>query len=163
VRVRRERGLVLIIVYKFAKAALWFGMAVAILVLMHAGIGDEVLAWSERLRHHSGAWSVELANLLVRASTRRGLWTVVVALLADGALTLVEGWALWHDHWWGPWLVVVATASLMPFEIASLARSPHLSRAVVLVVNALIVWYLARKALRDHRARKASQHEGAGR
>lgn len=160
---QRERGLVLIIAYKLAKGGLFLALALTIVVLMHAGIGDDVLAWSERLRHHSGAWSVELANLLVRAATRRGLWTVVVALLADGTLTLVEGWALWRNHWWGPWLVVVATASLMPFELASILRAPHLSRLVVLALNALIVWYLARKALRDHRARKASHDEGTGR
>jgi uncharacterized membrane protein (DUF2068 family) len=159
--VQRERGLVVIIAYKLVKGSVWMALALVIVVLMRMGIGDDVLALSERLRHHSGAWSIELGNLLVRAASRRGLWTVVVALVADGILTLVEGWALWRNHWWGPWLVVVATGSLMPFEVASLARSPHLSRAVVLAVNALIVWYLARKALRDHRARKAS-HEAGG-
>lgn len=162
-RVQRERGLVLIIAYKLVKGGLWMTLAVVILVLMRMGIGDDVLAWSERLRHHSGAWSVHLADLLVQASSRRGLWTVVVALVADGTLTLVEGWALWRNHWWGPWLVVVATASLMPLEVQSIVHAVHFSRVVVLVVNGVIVWYLARKALRDHRARKASHGAGVER
>jgi uncharacterized membrane protein (DUF2068 family) len=161
--VQRERGLVVIIAYKLSKGGLWLVLAVILLVLMRMGLGDDVLAWSDRLRHHSRAWSVELANLLVRAASRRGLWTLVVALVGDGILTLVEGWALWRGHWWGPWLVVVATGSLLPFEVVSIARSPDVSRALVLAVNALIVWYLARKALRDHRARKASQGAGAER
>jgi uncharacterized membrane protein (DUF2068 family) len=151
--VRRERGLVVIIAYKLVKGGLWLCLATAVLVAMRAGTTDSLLGWAEHLHHHSRAWSVALAELLVRASTRRGLWTLFVAFAADGSLTLLEGWALWRGHWWGPWLVVIATGSLLPFEIVLLARHPHLSRALLLAVNAVIVWYLARKALRDHRAR----------
>ena len=121
-RVRRERGLVLIITYKLVKGGLWLVFAAVILVLMRMGLGDDLLGWAAHLRHHSNAWSLALADLLVHAATRRGLWTLVVALLADGTLTLVEGWALLRGHWWGPWLVVVATGSLLPFEVVALMR-----------------------------------------
>jgi len=151
--VRRERGLAIIIGYKLIKGGLWLVLAVTLLVLMQMGIGDEILGISEHVRHHSGAWSLELADLLVRASTRRGLWTLFVALIADGALTLVEAWALIRGHWWGPWLVVVATGSLLPFEVVALLRHPHVSRVLLFAVNLLIVWYLGRKALREHRER----------
>jgi uncharacterized membrane protein (DUF2068 family) len=160
--VRRERGLVLIIAYKLVKGALWLTLALVVIVMMRMGIGDDLLALAEYLRHHSRAWSVELADLLVRAATRRGLWTLVVALVADGCMNLVEGWALWRGHWWGPWLVVVATGSLLPLEVVSLVRAVHVSRVVLLVVNVAIVWYLGRKALREHRAR-VSRRDEAGR
>jgi uncharacterized membrane protein (DUF2068 family) len=152
--------LVLIIAYKVVKGCLWLVLAVTVVVLMRAGLGDHVVAWSERLRHHSRAWSVELADLLVRVVIGHRLWGLVVALVADGGLTLVEGWALWRGFWWGPWLVVVATGSLLPFEVVSFVRAPHVSRAAVLVVNALIVWYLARKALREHRMRVSRTNAG---
>jgi uncharacterized membrane protein (DUF2068 family) len=151
--VRRERGLTIIIGYKLIKGSLWLVLAVVLLVLMQLGIGDDILGMAGHLRHHSGAWSLELADLLVRASTQRGLWTLLVALVADGILTLVEAWALIRGHWWGPWLVVVATGSLLPFEVVALASHPHVSRALLLVVNLLIVAYLGRKALREHRER----------
>jgi uncharacterized membrane protein (DUF2068 family) len=152
--VRRERGLAIIIGYKLIKGGLWLLFAVILLLLMQMmGIGDEILGIADHVRHHSGAWSLVLADLLVRASTRRGLWTLFVALLADGVLTLVEAWALLKGHWWSPWLVVVATGSLLPFEVAALVRNPHVSRVVLLAVNLLIVWYLGRKALREHRER----------
>lgn len=150
---RRERGLVVIIAYKLGKGVLWLILAGTILVMMNLGLGDELLGLAAHLRHHPGAWSLELADLVVRAATHRGLWTIVVALVADGVLTLVEAWALIHGHWWGPWLVVVATGALVPFEIAAIVRRPHLVRVAVLGVNAVIVWYLARKALRDRRER----------
>ena len=150
---RRERGLAIIIGYKLIKGALWLLFAAILLVLMQVGIGDEILSISEHVRHHSGAWSLQLADLLVRASTRRGLWTLFVALIADGVLTLVEAWALIRGHWWGPWLVVVATGSLLPFEVVALVRHFHVSRVLLFVVNLLIVGYLGRKALREHQER----------
>jgi uncharacterized membrane protein (DUF2068 family) len=154
---RRERALSLIIAYKFAKGTLWLVFAAVIVLSMQLGLEGRLLGFAEQLRHHSQAWSLELARLLVDVASRRGLWTVTLALVADAALTLVEGWALLRGHWWGPWLVVVASGSLLPFELVALARRPHASRVALVVVNVAIVAYLARKALRDRRARD-TQH-----
>jgi uncharacterized membrane protein (DUF2068 family) len=152
--VRRERGVVLIIAYKVIKGGLWLVFATVIVVLMRMGwLGERLLGVAEHLRHHSRAWSLELAELVVRAASRRGLWTIVVALLADGVVSLVEGWALWHGHWWGPWLVVVATGSLLPFEVVAMVRRAHPVRILLFFVNAAIVVYLARKALRERAER----------
>jgi uncharacterized membrane protein (DUF2068 family) len=154
--VQRERGVVLIIAYKLGKAALWFVLAAIIAVMTGMGLGADLLGLASHLRHHTGAWSLELADLVTRAASRRGLWTIVVALVADGLVSVLEGWALWHGHWWGPWLVVVATGSLLPFEVVSFARRPHLVRAMVFLLNVAIVAYLARKAVRERLARRAS-------
>jgi uncharacterized membrane protein (DUF2068 family) len=157
--VQRERGLVLIIAYKLVKGGLWFVLAAAILVMMRMGLGDHLLGLAEHLRHHAHAWSLHLADLAVRASSRQALWTIVVALLADGTLTLVEGWALVHGRWWGPWLVVVSTGSLLPFEVLALVRHPHAVRAIVFVVNIAIVAYLAGNALREARVKRFERRE----
>jgi uncharacterized membrane protein (DUF2068 family) len=156
-RVRRERGLVLIIAYKFVKGGLWFVFAVVLVVLMRMGLGDRLLGFADHLRHHAHAWSLELARLVVRAATRRGLWTVVVALVADGTLSVIEAWALLHGRWWGPWIVVVSTGSLLPFEVVSLARHPHAVRAAILALNLAIVAYLIRKVMRE-RGINSDQH-----
>lgn len=152
---KRERGLVLIIAYKLIKGILWFIIAGVLLVMMRMGLSARLEGVADHLRHHSQAWAIELAQLLTRASTPRGIETLIVALFADGTLTLVEGWALIHGHWWGPWLVVAATGSLLPFEVVALARHPHVGRALILVVNVAIVAYLIRKALRERHARAA--------
>jgi uncharacterized membrane protein (DUF2068 family) len=149
--VRRERGLVLIIAYKLIKGSLWLIFAVTLLVTMHMGLGDRLQGLAEHLRLHAHPWSLRLANLVVQASSRRALKTIVVALLGDGTLTLVEGWALVHGHWWGPWLVVVATGLLLPLEVVSFVRHPHVIRGLVFLVNVAIVVYLARGALRERR------------
>jgi uncharacterized membrane protein (DUF2068 family) len=147
----RERGVTLIIFYKFGKAGVWLILAGVIAVMTRMGLGAHLLALADHLRHHAGAWSLELAELVTRAATGRGLWVVVVALVADAAVSLVEGWALWRGHAWGSWLVIGATGSLLPFEVVALLRHPHLVRLAVLVVNAAIVAYLVRKERREIR------------
>jgi uncharacterized membrane protein (DUF2068 family) len=149
--VRREPGLVVIIAYKFAKSGLWLVAAVAIVVASRLGLSQNLLRVAQSMRHHSGAWSLRLADLLASAASRRGLSTLVTVLVADGTLTLVEGWALLRGKRWGPWLVVAATGALLPFEVVAIARAPHLSRVILLLVNAAIVAYLVRKAQRDRR------------
>jgi uncharacterized membrane protein (DUF2068 family) len=157
--VQRERGVVLIIAYKFVKAGLWLVLAVVILAMTQIGLGDRLLGLAAHLRLHAHPWSLHLADLVVKASSRRSLHTITVALLADGTLTLVEGWALLHGHWWGPWLVVVATSALLPLEILALVHHPHVVRALVLLVNLAIVAYLARTALRERRLKLLERHD----
>lgn len=149
----RPRGLRLIIAYKVGKGVLWLVLAAVLSVFMRLGLGDRLLSFADVLRHHAHAWSLKLARLLVRADDPRVLWTLVAALLADGVASLLEGWALIYGHWWGPWLVVITTSSLLPFEIAAIARKPHALRLLLLLVNAAIVVYLARRALAEHRGR----------
>jgi uncharacterized membrane protein (DUF2068 family) len=158
--VRRDRGLAFIIGYKLVKGALWLVFAAVILVLMHMGLEDDLLGLAEHLRHHAHVWSLAFARLVVSAASRRGLYTIVVALLADGCVSLFEGWALHHGRWWGPWIVVVATASLLPFEVVAFVRHLHVARGAVLVVNVAIVVYLVRTALAERRQR-AADVEGA--
>jgi uncharacterized membrane protein (DUF2068 family) len=153
--VQRERTLSLIIAYKLGKGVLWLVFAVVIVLGMRMGLEDRLHGLATQLRHQSRAWSLYLAEVVVRAASRRGLWTIVVALLADGSLSLVEGWALVHGQWWGPWLVVAATGSLVPFEVAAIARHPHLVRLALLVVNLAIVVYLVLRTLRERQQPEA--------
>jgi uncharacterized membrane protein (DUF2068 family) len=152
---RRERALVLIIAYKLGKGCLWLVFAAIIVASIRAGLGHRLLGLADHLRHHSGAWSLALADLVVRAASRRGLWTITVALLADGTMSLLEGWALLRGHWWGPWLVVLATGTPLPLEVRAFVRHPHAVRAALVVVNLAIVIYLARKAVREREERRA--------
>jgi uncharacterized membrane protein (DUF2068 family) len=145
----RKSGVVIIIAYKLIKGVLWLAFALAIPVLVHFGLEGRVLRLAAYLQHHAGAWSVALGRLVARAASRRGLFVVFVALVADGGASLVEGWALVHGAWWGPWLVVATTSSLLPFEVVAFLKHPHPARAALFLANVAIVWYLARTALRE--------------
>ncbi len=108
------------------------------------GLGVAIVDAALALHRHSArAWATHLARALPALATPHRLHLAAIALALDAALTLVEGWALRRRHWWGPWLVVVASGGLLPFEVVQLVRRPHVGRLMVLLVNASIVAYLA--------------------
>lgn len=154
---QRERGLVLITGYKLVKGGLWLVLALVLVVLERMGLEARLLGFADALRHHAHAWSLEFAKLVLRAASPRGVRTIMVALVADGTVSLLEGWALLHGHWWGPWLVVVATGSLLPFEVVAFVEHPHAIRAALFAANVAIVIYLARTAMRERREKRSKQ------
>jgi uncharacterized membrane protein (DUF2068 family) len=150
----RDGGLRLIIFYKVVKGTLSLALAVVLVGMLLTNRTGPFEAIGVHLRRHvAGAWSVALARFLMSAAQPHHLRLIAAALTFDGLLSLLEGWALHHRHWWGPWLVVVATSSLLPFEVVSLARRVHVGRLVILALNVAIVIYLARRARREHAER----------
>jgi uncharacterized membrane protein (DUF2068 family) len=75
-----------------------------------------------------------------------------VLALGYGVLELVEGVGLWLDKLWAEFLTVIATSLLVPLEIYELVRKPGPVKAAGIVVNVLIVLYLA------HRLRQRLAH-----
>jgi uncharacterized membrane protein (DUF2068 family) len=137
-----------IVIYKLGKAigelALALGLAGAVASGWIVRLHDVVAVLHE---HVVRAWSLQLARALMSVTDRHHVRLVIAALLADGTLTLFEGWALLRRFHWAPWIVVLATGSLLPFELVELARRVRLGRLLVLLVNSGIVFYLARRAL----------------
>ncbi|HTP25876.1 MAG TPA: DUF2127 domain-containing protein [Anaeromyxobacteraceae bacterium] len=145
-------GLRLVIAYKLAKAAAELGLALLFVVLLIAGLGVEVHQIALHLRQHVvGAWGVRLADLLLRDTTPGRLYFAAALLGMDGVLSYVEGWSLKSRRAWGPWLVVLATASLVPLEVYEILRHFRITRLLVLVANLAIVAYLV-----WHRSRAAA-------
>jgi len=141
-----------IVLYKSLKASLELGAALLLGALWPLGLPEKLETVAVWLRHHiTHGWANELAAWLVDGAARRRLALSLVALGLDGALTAVEAWSLRAGHWWGPWLVVAATTSLLPFEIYEFARVPRPSRAVLIAVNLLVAAYLARRAWAERR------------
>jgi uncharacterized membrane protein (DUF2068 family) len=83
------------------------------------------------------------------------VWRIGAAIAGDGVFSAFEGWALLRGFRWAPWVVVVATATLIPFEVVAIVRHRRIGRFVLLAVNLAIVAYLAWRARREHAERKA--------
>jgi uncharacterized membrane protein (DUF2068 family) len=145
-----------IVLYKLLKGVAQIALGVVLFALVMAGHADALQGLAETLRHHaSQAWALRVASFLVRVATPRHVELTAVALLLDGALSGVESWALHTRRWWAEWLVVIASGSLLPYEIYELFRHVRVGRLVVLIVNAVIVVYLARRAWRRGRGKPA--------
>ncbi len=144
-----ERAYSLLIAYKLGKAGLQLALCCAALLLALRGGGQGVADAARALREHAtAAWSIELARVLLRFATPHFLELGALGLAADGLLTLVEGLALYGRRHWGPWLVVVTTAGLLPIELAASVRHPRLGRIAIMALNLVIVAFLVRRARR---------------
>lgn len=113
-------GLRLIIGYKFAKAAVELLPGALLLSLGAAGLTGDLKALALFLhRHATEAWSISLAQHLVHATTQRNVLVVAVAALLDGALTLIEAYALHRRYRWSRWLVIGTTSCSLPVEVVA--------------------------------------------
>jgi uncharacterized membrane protein (DUF2068 family) len=68
-------------------------------------------------------------------------------------LHLIEGIGLILEHNWAGYLVIVATSSLVPFEVYEIFKKLSLPRVALLVVNLAIVLYLIATLRAEHRYR----------
>ena len=158
-----DRGVRAVILYKTIKGGAEIALAVVLGLLLLLRETEGLHDVAAAIRHHvTGGWSVRLADFLVAGTSHHSIVITVIALTLDGALTSVEGWALARNHWWGPWLVVVASGALLPIELLELVRKPRVGHLIILLMNAAIVVYLARKALREHALRKKLKEPDPG-
>jgi uncharacterized membrane protein (DUF2068 family) len=150
---RGEAPLRLILFYKLVKAAFSLGLAVVLWGLVLEGDTSRLADFVDHVRHHfTAAWTLELVNALLSATDSRHIVMAASALTLDGAFTLFEWYALHTGRPWGEWLVVVATGSLLPFEVVAIVRHRRGGRIALFFVNLAIVMYLGRRALEKHRA-----------
>lgn len=150
---RRPAGLEAIIVYKLTKSVVQGLLGIAAVWVIASGAEAAVATLAEfLLEHFTGAGALRAATLLVRAATAGRLKILAFALLGDAVLSGVEGLALRAGRWWAPWLVVTATALLLPWELWELFRRPAWGRVAILAINLAVVAYLLRIVLREHRA-----------
>jgi uncharacterized membrane protein (DUF2068 family) len=161
---KRPAGLQTIIVYKLAKSVVQALLGVAFIWLLARGAEAAVATFAEFLiEHFAGGWALEVATALVRAATQGRVKLVAVALIGDSMLSAVEGLALRAGRWWAPWLVVIATSTLLPLEIWHLARRPAWGRVGIVAINLAVVVYLLRAAARGHRALMQQPPQASGR
>jgi uncharacterized membrane protein (DUF2068 family) len=157
----RPAGVRFIVAYKCAKSAGELLLAIALLVLVSTGYvaraHDLAAAVRENLVHH---WSIRLAELAMRSLTRHHIYWVVAAVLGDSIVSGVEGVALAKGYAWAPWLVVAATAMLLPIEVTELGRHTTLGRLFIFVANLAIVLYLLRRQMKEHHAAHPHFHVG---
>ena len=147
----RGVGLRVIVAYKLAKAAVELVVGVVLLALSRR-VTNELHVVAAALREHAvAAWSLLLSDRFIGFATQKHVVLVGAASIFDAAVSFVEGWSLHRRYRWSRWLVVVATGSLLPFEIASLVRHFTLVRALVFVLNVWIVAYLVRHRLSEAR------------
>lgn len=140
----RRRYLRLIAIFKIAKGSLLFLLGVSILFLgSRAAVLDAASDWvsDEILLEHSRAISY-LLNKLQAVLTGDALRASGLLALLYATVLFVEGIGVYLQKRWAEYLMVFATAALIPVEVRHILHRPSLLAFIILGVNCFIVWFL---------------------
>lgn len=85
---------------------------------------------------------------------------LATATFLYATLFVVEGIGLWRGRYWAEWLTVIATSSLIPFEIYELAVHPGWNKVFVILANVAILAYLVWRVRREYLLRRQHAHDG---
>jgi uncharacterized membrane protein (DUF2068 family) len=131
-----------IAVFKFIKGAVLLALAFGALSFLHKDVASEVERWLDQLRIDPD--NQFIGSLLSKLQLVHTKELKELSALGAGyaALFLTEGTGLLFRKRWAEWLTIVATSSLMPFEVYELLKEFTAVRLVALLVNAVVVLYL---------------------
>jgi uncharacterized membrane protein (DUF2068 family) len=141
---KRVAGLYSIIALKLGKGLLLIGISLGVYSLL----GDDLKAEFERLLRWMSIDPEQkfFASLGLRIEqiTPDNIRWIAWGTLLYGLLLLVEGVGLTFRTFWAGWLAIGETAFFIPIEIYELLKGLSLTLSAILVINLVIVWYLAR-------------------
>jgi uncharacterized membrane protein (DUF2068 family) len=140
---RGAGALLVIAVFKFIKGAVLLALAFgALSFFLHKDVASVVEHWSDQLRiDRDNRFVGALLSKLQLVHTKQ-LKELSALGAAYAALFLTEGTGLLFRKRWAEWLTIVATSSLMPFEVYELIKEFTAVRLLALLVNAAVVLYL---------------------
>jgi len=79
----------------------------------------------------------------VARATNHHVGEIAAVAFAYAAIRFVEGYGLWREKHWAEWFAVISAGLYLPLELAHFGRHPSLFNAAVILVNMLIILYLA--------------------
>ena len=94
--------------------------------------------------HGAMAW-------LAGAINPNGLHLAAGVAALYGVMHLLEGWGLWRAKAWASWLGCITVSLYLPFDLYALVRHPGWLSVVVVAINLLVLWVLARDLVIRHR------------
>jgi uncharacterized membrane protein (DUF2068 family) len=138
----RDRGLLLIGLFKLGKAILFFCLGFGAIHLLHKDLGDEVMRLATALKFDPESKFVTLLLDKVDLIDAHRLKQISLATFGYSALALTEGIGLMLEKVWAEYLTLILTVSFLPWELFELGRHPNWFRLSLLLINLLVLGYL---------------------
>lgn len=149
----RVRYLKVIAVFKMLKGVLLLCLGVSLLFLKSRPVWlDAISDWAndELLIVHNRTL-IYLLNRLQDMLAGEQLHATGLLALFYAAVLFTEGIGVYLQKRWAEFLMVFATAGLIPLEIRHLWHKPSVAATIILVVNCFIVWFLYAVLRREKR------------
>ncbi len=160
----RVRYLKVIAVFKILKGVLLLTLGVSLIFLnTRTRWLDAISDWAadEILLEHSRA-VVYLLNRLQDALAGGHLRAPGMLALFYSAVLFTEGIGVYLQKRWAEFLMVFATAALIPVEVRHIWHRPTVLGFAILAANCFIVWFLYRVLKREpHSATRVAEPEPA--
>jgi len=155
-----NKGLRLIAFFEALKGTFALLLGVGALLLPQHDLQQFVLNVIDALRldpaaHYTSRF-IEEASLV----TARDLGWVAGAFFAYSLFRFVEALGLWREFPWAEWLAVVSGSIYLPLEVYSLFRRPSWLKVAVLVINLLVVLYVALALARPKKVATLPKNSG---
>jgi uncharacterized membrane protein (DUF2068 family) len=138
----RDRGLLMIGLFKLGKAIFFFALGLGAIHLLHKDLADEVMRLATALKFDPESKLVTLLMEKVDLIDSHRLLQISFATFAYSALALTEGIGLMLEKVWAEYLTLSLTAMFLPWELYELARHPNWFRLSLLLINMAVLWYL---------------------
>jgi uncharacterized membrane protein (DUF2068 family) len=145
----RDRGLLMIGLFKLGKALLFFFLGMGAIHLLHKDLGDEIMRLARELRFDPESKIVSLILEKVDLIDDHRLKLISLGTFGYSALALTEGIGLMLEKVWAEYLTLILTISFLPWELFELSRHPNWFRLSLLLINlavlAYLIWLLKKK------------------
>ena len=147
-----DNGLLLIGIFKLAKALFFFLVGCGAIHLMDKNLANEVMRLAMALRRDPEGRLVQLALDKVDLIDVHRLREIGIATFSYSGLALTEGIGLMLEKVWAEYLTLILTVSFLPWEMFELVRRPSWFRFGLLLTNLAVlgylIWLLQRKKKR---------------
>jgi uncharacterized membrane protein (DUF2068 family) len=146
-----NKWLVLIAFFKLLQAMMFIAIGIGALHLIKVDIDDLLTRIFTLLRFNPESHFVNL--VLEKASNLddRMLRRISAAVFAYAGLGLIEGIGLYLEKAWAEYFTLILTASFLPFETLHLLHRMTWPRAGLLLLNALVLFYLLKLVIERSR------------
>jgi uncharacterized membrane protein (DUF2068 family) len=146
-------GLRSIAVFETVKGLLGLAAGIAILTITHKDISD--LAERAMNAVHMNPDS-RIADWIFNATdkaTPRSLMIIAIGGFAYATIRFAEAYGLWYAKVWAEWFALISGCLYLPLEIFELLKHANWFKWSVLVINLIVVIYIALIRMESHRAR----------
>ena len=151
---RREpdgKGLRLIAVFKLAKGLILVAVGLGAIKLLHEDVSELAANWVAATRVDPDNRLIHGLIAKLGLMNDRKLEELCIGSFFYAALLLTEGIGLWLKRRWAEYFTIITTCSLIPLELYEIVNRVTITRALLLLLNVAIVWYLFVQLRKNHR------------
>jgi uncharacterized membrane protein (DUF2068 family) len=134
--------LLLIAVFKLVKALALIAVGIGALKYLHRDLAASVLHWVDVLRVDPDNRFIHRLLAKAFSVTPKQFKELSAGTFFYAALLGIEGIGLLLRKHWAEYFTIITTGALLPLEVYELAKHVTVTKIIVLVINAAIVWYL---------------------